>query len=217
MRTVTYAVICAAGMGTRLGLNMPKCLVKVHGRCVIDYILDLLVSVENIRIVVGFMEEEVIEHVVKIRKDVVFVRNPSFHMTSNSYSLWLGSRDLNVPFLSVDGDMLIGRTSFEDFIQSFDGNTPLIGVSQSKTEEAVFVNLDSQGRVTSFQRSPQTDFEWCGIAVLFNPLIRGDVQEAGYVYSQLESLLPLPSKSILCFEIDTPYDLDFANANFNAH
>jgi len=51
--------------------------VQVDGHTLIDYQLDLLRDVPDVRIVVGFKEEEVIEHVRKKRPDAVFVRNPT--------------------------------------------------------------------------------------------------------------------------------------------
>src|SRR5690554_2474011 len=86
---VKNVVICAAGLGSRLGLDTPKCLVKLGKHRLIYYLLETLKAVENISIVVGFKEEEVIEYVKSIREDVVFVRNPDYSTTTNSYSLHL--------------------------------------------------------------------------------------------------------------------------------
>lgn len=214
MRTVKNAVICAAGMGTRLGLNVPKCLVKIRGKCVIDYILELLTEVKNVRIVVGFMEEEVIEHVVRIRKDVVFVRNPDFRNTSNSYSLSLGATGIKGPFLSIDGDMLIESESFMRFLKTFDGENTLIGISKSKTEEAVFVERNEGGDVVKFQRTPSLKYEWCGVAIISPPVKISSDLKGGYVFEHFEKFIPLASSEIECYEIDTPNDLDYATANF---
>lgn len=212
MYPVRNAVICAAGMGTRLGLNMPKCLVRINGRCVIDYILDLLSDFNHVRIVVGFMEEEVIRHVNSIRKDVVFVRNPYYRKTTNSHSLKLGSNGLKEPYVSIDGDMIIEEKSFNDFLNFFDGRKHLIGVSDSKSEEAVFVNIDKNYNVIEFQRTPSTMFEWCGIAIIVPPLNLDD----GYVYENLIPELPLPSKPIVCYEIDTQKDLELVKMNIDS-
>ena len=64
---------------------------------------------------VGFKEEEVINYVRKIRQDVVFVRNPNYSTTTNSYSLYLGTYDLREPYLTIDGDMIVdaGPTGIE--------------------------------------------------------------------------------------------------------
>lgn len=111
MSFIKHAVICAAGMGTRLGMNMPKCLVKIGDKAIIEYQLELLKDVEDIRIVVGFMEEKVIEHVLKIRNDVIFVRNSRYQITTNAYSLSLGSKHLREPYIMLDGDLLIEKNN----------------------------------------------------------------------------------------------------------
>jgi choline kinase len=212
MQPVEHAIISCAGMGSRLELNMPKCLIDIHGRCLIDYLLDLLTDIDQIRIVVGFMEDEVISHVRKIRDDAIFVRNPDFHSTSNTYSLWLATRDLQVPFLTVDGDTLIEPTSFRNFCDSIHNGKSLIGITPSKTQEAVFVELDHIGRVTSFRRTPMGEYEWCGVAYLSGV----DLSNAGrgFLYNSLETHLPLDAQPLTCFEVDTPEDLDFVLKNF---
>ncbi|MDR7119209.1 NTP transferase domain-containing protein [Rheinheimera soli] len=208
MQTIKYAVISAAGMGTRLGLNKPKCLVEINGKPIIDHLLDLLKEIEQVRIVVGFMETELIDHVKRIRKDVVFVRNPEYKTTSNSHSLWLASKDINEAFLAIDGDMIIEPKSFKTFLSQCDGKKNIIGVAVAKTEEAVFVELDQQQQVTSFFRAPASGIEWCGIAcfvdIAFTPY------SERYIYQFIEDYLPLDSCLITCCEIDTPADLELA-------
>lgn len=213
MHPVKYAVISAAGMGSRLGLNMPKCMIDIHGRRIIDYLLDLLEEIENVRIVVGFMEELIIEHVRKLRDDVVFVRNPNFQTTSNAHSLWLATRDLDEPFIAIDGDMLINRESFSGFLDACKGGDSIVGVAKSNTEEAVYVKLNDQGQVLAFHRKPREVYEWCGIACMSGMQIPQGEQT--YVYSVLENYLPLTARIIDCYEIDTPTDLDHALKHFS--
>jgi choline kinase len=159
------------------------------------------------------MEELVIEHVRKLRDDVVFVRNPLFQTTSNAHSLWLATRDLQEPFIAIDGDMLINPLSFKAFLNACTGRESIIGVAKSKTEEAVFVRLDILDQVVAFHREPRETYEWCGIAYLKNIRLQGG--EQAYVYSVLEKHLPLRSKIVDCYEIDTPADLDYALRNFS--
>lgn len=72
-------IIAAAGLGSRLGHGKPKALIEVGGRTVIERMLtDCLSDEKDIRVVVGFQEQEVIDHVRSIRPDVIFVRNPDF-------------------------------------------------------------------------------------------------------------------------------------------
>jgi len=202
---IKNVVICAAGLGSRLGLDSPKCLVKLGKHRLIYYLLQILKDVENIRIVVGFKEEEVIEYVKGIREDVVFVRNPDYSTTSNSYSLYLGSHDLNEPFVTIDGDMIIDQENFQKFVDAIDINEDLIAVTEAKTEDAVFAKVDENNYITEFSRKPISKYEWSGVAYFANFKVSKDGQ---YIYQEIEPNLPIKSVQMECWEIDTPGDLD---------
>ena len=64
MNNKLRVVILAAGKGTRMNSDLPKVLHKLHGKALIDYVLDeseVLKPVESI-LVVGFKKEQVILH-----------------------------------------------------------------------------------------------------------------------------------------------------------
>jgi choline kinase len=203
---IKNAVICAAGLGSRLGLDMPKCMVKIGSHRLIYYLLQALEHVEHVRMVVGFKEEEVIDYVRRIRPDVVFVRNPDYRTTTNAYSLYLGSHDLQEPFLNIDGDMFITRAELERFDGLAASAGELIGIMKSYTEDAVFVGLDAEKKVSAFSRERISEYEWTGIAYLRPGRIRRDGR---YVYQELERALPVAACEIECYEIDTPRDLEY--------
>lgn len=213
MSIIKHAVICAAGMGTRLGMNMPKCLVKVGDKTIIQHQLELLKEVKDIRIVVGFMEERVIDHVLEIRRDVTFIRNINYQSTTNAYSLFLGAQYLNEAYLMLDGDLLIEREQYKSFIQSIKQDKLLVGATPSKTEEAVFINLDSKlQQCISFDRNFDTGYEWSGIAYI--PKSVNILSSGQFVYQELEKYLPCKVHVLECYEIDTPKDLSIAHAMF---
>jgi choline kinase len=205
---IKNAVICAAGLGSRLGLDTPKCLVKLGNHPLIYYILKVLQDVPNIRIVVGFKEEEVIEYVRKIRKDVVFVRNPDYRTTTNAYSLYLGSHDLSEPFINIDGDNYLDEYNFRKFEENIVVGEELIGVTESFTEDAVYTKLDENGMIVEFSREKIDNYEWTGVAYFANVKIS---KLGKYVYQELEPRLPIRAAIIECYEIDTPQDLDFVS------
>lgn len=212
MSFVKHAVICAAGMGTRLGMNMPKCLVKVGDKTIMQYQLELLKDVEDIRIVVGFMEEKVIEHVLNIRKDITFIRNMNYQNTTNAYSLSLGAEYLNEDYLMLDGDLLIPNIQYENFVNTIRKNELLIGITPSKTEEAVFVKV-SNNQCVGFERNISGKYEWSGIAYIPK---NAEISKNGkFVYQELEKYLPCNINVLECYEIDTPKDLSIAHNFFN--
>lgn len=212
MQTIKYAVISAAGLGSRLGLNLPKCLLEVGGRSIISYQLESLKNIPNIRMVVGFMEEKVIDHVRKIRDDILFVRNGEYTSTSNSFSLWLGTRDLRDGFLALDGDLLIPKNDFTEYIENINSKESLVAITKAKTEDAVFVDYNTQTRkIMSFTREKKFEYEWTGLAYLSGI----EIEKSGkYVFNQIENILPVRGYIINCHEIDTPADLELARKNF---
>ncbi len=212
MQTVKHAIISAAGLGSRLDLNIPKCLVEINGRSIISYQLESLSDVPNIRVVVGFMENEVINHVLKIRDDVLFVRNPKYTSTSNAYSLWLATNNLKTDFLAVDGDLLIPKKDFKAFLDNVNPKESLVGVTRAKTEDAIFTDFNEKDRMVNFfTREKNYKYEWTGLAYLSGIEID---KKGKYVFEIIQEKLPVRGFEIVCYEVDTPSDLNLARNNF---
>jgi choline kinase len=208
MQSTKNAIILAAGMGSRLGMNQPKCLVEVHNKKIIDYQLELLRNFNDVRIVVGFKEEEVIDYVSKIRKDVVFVRNSQYNTTSNIFSAALATKHLTQPFFLLDGDVIINKNAFARFVKKCtESQDNIVGITETKTEEPVFVEVKN-GYVSRFSVNYTTAYEWCGLAYFYNLKIESNYQ--GYIYKILEKNLPIKAYILEAYEIDTPYDYALA-------
>jgi choline kinase len=199
-------------MGTKLELDMPKCLVQVGGRCAIDYQIESLSGVEQLRVVVGFMEERVMEHARKLRDDIVFVRNPNYAHSPYMQSLYLGTRGFEDDFLVVDGDILIDPVDFTGFLSNCDGRNSMLAITDSKSENAVYVKLDvAERKVLAFTESERSEYEWCGLAYLHGIPVNRD---ADSLFRELSRYLPLSALRVKCYDLDTPEDLENALVNF---
>ena len=207
MDDIKYAIITAAGTGSRLGMNIPKCLVSVNHKKLIDYQLELLAHMQEIRIVVGYMKNEVMNYVGKRYSNVVFIENPDFLTTAASKSIYLATHDLTCKHIIISGDLLINPNSFHHFLLSCNEQDGIVGICPSRTEHAIYAQLDSENNVIAFDRHTQTNFEWCGIAYL-NKFKIADSKY--YFFEELNHHLPLPSAIIDCYEVDTPMDLNLA-------
>ena len=204
MSTVKHVVIAAAGLGSRLGLGKPKCLVEILETPLIGHLLSLFDMIEDVRVVIGFEEELVIEYVTAVRRDVLFVRNPAFRSTTTLYSYALGARYLSEPALFLDADILFEPQSLKLFLDSCSKACPLIGITKSKTVDAVFAHLDSKNNLKRFSRTDISPYEWANI--VFAPpayFEEGD----GAVFEHLKKDLPLPVHSVVSYEVDCPEDL----------
>jgi choline kinase len=208
MPSVELAVIAAAGLGSRLGAEVPKCLVPIDGVSIIERQLKLLQNVPEIRVVVGYREVEVIDLVSAIRPDAIFVRNPAFASTNTIHSLRLATRHRAGWFLAIDGDLIIEPGSFSRFLKTCVHNDVVLGVGQSGTDEGVFVqtcgDLDQEMLVTGFSREVRTALEWSGLAHLHSDHVAiGD----RFVFEALTPHLPMVGEVIDAAEVDTPRDL----------
>ena len=209
MQTVTHAIVAAAGIGSRLGHGKPKCLVEVAGRRIIEYQLEVLRHVPDVRLVVGYMEHDVIEAALKLRADITIVRNPSYRTTTTQQSYWLGSRYLTEHCLYLDGDIIFEPESFETFLDKAEVHAPLIAITQAKTEQAVFASIrtgetDSFLSVTSFSRTERSSWEWANLAYLPPSMLE---ENGGNVFERLGHYLPLQAQTVVCCEVDTEGDL----------
>lgn len=208
MQAIKHVVISCAGLGSRLGMNIPKCLLPIHNQRMIDYILDLLVEIPNVFIVVGFEANQVMDYIVKKRPDAIFVYNHLFANSTNAYSLYLATRHLNDPFLSIDGDLLIDKKSFQNFIDKIKPERSLLGITKAKSQDAVYA-ITSEQQVIGFSREKNSEWgwEWSGVAYFSNIKIPIDGK---FIFEELTQYLPLDAFPIECYEVDTPQDLEQA-------
>lgn len=209
MPTVDLAVIAAAGLGSRLGAEVPKCLVRIDGVSIIERQLELLSEVPEIRVVVGYRETNVIDLVSSIRPDAIFVRNPQYAKTNTIHSLRMAVHRRSGWFLAIDGDLLIEPGSFNSFLQTCERQDhAVLGVGAAGTDDGVYVHtdhrIDGELRVTTFSREEPSGLEWSGLAHLHSDHIA--IGER-FVFEALTPHLPMAAAVIDAAEVDTPRDL----------
>lgn len=212
MSTVKHAVIAAAGLGSRLGMGKPKCLIEFNHVTILEHQLQLLQAVEDVRIVVGFEEHIVIDLAKSIRPDVIIVRNPGYRTTTTLNSYLMGASGLKDSCLFMDGDILFNRKSFNNFLTNCIDGKELVGITQAKTKDAVFVHLNNKNQITNFSRTEKSDYEWANI-VWIKPEYFENPE--GPVFERLASHLPLGANEIISYEVDTVEDLKVAHEHIN--
>ena len=79
-------------MGNRLGMGTTKALVEVDGKPLIIRHLEMLKDETDIRVVVGYQAEQVINVVKEYREDVMFVFNHNYRNTGTGASVVLASK-----------------------------------------------------------------------------------------------------------------------------
>ncbi|TXH41571.1 MAG: hypothetical protein E6Q90_11430 [Actinobacteria bacterium] len=205
MSSAFSVVISAAGMGTRLGLNVPKALVQVGDKPMIAHQLDLLDDVEDVVVVVGYEADAVISVVSAIRSDVIFALNHHFASTGTAASLGRGAQVAHSRVIALDGDLLVSRRDFYRFLDMPDG---CLGLTMPCSKEPVFAHTDGR-EVVMLSQSHESMLEWTGLTSLSREaaLRLGD----GHVYQGLNADLPMQYVMVDTVEIDEPPDLDRAH------
>lgn len=195
-------IICCAGMGTRLGIGTTKALVKVNGKSIIEHLLNKLTSVRDVRIVVGYQAEKVIEEVNKRRKDVMFAFNNDYKTTGVADSLRKGNIGSNKYVVYIDGDVLIDQDSINKILD-YDGEC--LAVKDTYSDEPVLASLDEDGNVTTFLEGRK--YSWPGIAKIECKKLLAPGKN---VYDVLSTYLPMKAIYVNAWEIDTQDDYERA-------
>lgn len=198
MSSVKSVVISCAGIGSRLGLGLTKALVQINGRSLISWQLELFKDVEDLRIVIGFQANDIIEEVRKYRDDVTFVFNHRYFETKTGASFFLGARHANEYILEWDGDLLVHPNDVK-MIMETEGE--FLCYSDKTSDDAVFVKVDEQGNVLKFSRE-YGDYEWTGPACMCKKNLAYSSQN---VFNMFEPLLPMRGIKVRAYDIDT-YD-----------
>jgi choline kinase len=198
MASAQSVIISCAGIGSRLGLATTKALIKIEGKSLIAWQLELFKEVEDIRIVIGFQANDVITEVLKYRKDVIFVYNHNYFDTKTGASFYLGSKHANEYVIEYDGDLLLHPDDVKHCLDAGE----FIGYSEKISDEAVFVRTNEIGDVLSFSRT-HGDYEWTGPACIKRDKLKYTSEN---VFNQLEEYLPMKGLKLKACDIDTYQD-----------
>ena len=210
MQAVKNAVIAVAGMGTRLGIGKPKCLIKINDRTLLEYQLALLEKVENVFLVVGFMEEDVMSFAHKIRRDIIFVRNANFQHTKTLGSFHQAAKIIDGSAIFMDGDMIIEPNSFSEFLKAaaeIDSDKLLIAVSKRISDDPVYCDIEDDGHaltIRGFSYEKKSAYEWANVVYMPAALMENGTS---HTFEHLQKFLPTSAKIIDRLEVDTPEDL----------
>lgn len=202
MSVPTTVVVNAAGLGSRLGLNLPKALLDIEGRPLVAWQLAMLEDVEDVRVVLGYRAAEVADAVFSVRPDATIVLNHDFSSTGTAASFLRGAAGAAGQVVSLDCDLLVHPDDLRTFIEQ---PAPLLGVFRPQSVDPVLVQVVEQhGRsvAVDFTTAHQADpWEWSGLVSLRH------VQEVpadarGHIFQMIAPLLPIPIQEIRAREVD---------------
>ena len=107
------AIILSAGQGRRLmplTVEMPKCLLSIHGKTLVEWQIEALCEcgVEEIIVVTGYHAEKVDEVILQAygRGRIKTLYNPVYAVTDNMVSCWAARHEMKEDFIILNGDTL---------------------------------------------------------------------------------------------------------------
>ena len=206
MQVSRTVIISCAGMGNRLGLGTTKALVEVEGKPLIMHHLEKLKDESDIRVVVGYQAEKVINVVRKYRKDVVFVFNHNYRETGTGASVALASQYANEYILSLDGDLIIHPDDMKKILEC---DHEFVSGGIPDTDEPWMLQTykdDGKEFVSAFSKNIG-NYEWNGITQMKSAKIKNG---QGHVFQLIEPCLPIPFLELRTREIDTVNDYERA-------
>jgi len=135
------AIILASGQGKRLlplTKNIPKSLIRVHGKTLLEHQLDILTynDIENIIITTGPFSSK-ISNLVKERYSMLsvnYVHNPIYDKTNYIYSLWLTRDLIDDDIILLHGDLLFSN-EIGNKIKNTQGNAVVVSKTRDKPEK----------------------------------------------------------------------------------
>ena len=161
------AVILAAGQGSRLRPltnNMPKCLVPMYRRPMMEYQMEYLdrAGFRECVIVVGYLGDMVRRRIGTRfgRINVKYVTNEVYDKTNNIYSLWLARQELNDDVLLLEGDLIYEYGLLQDMLRQRSRNVAVVDRFRPPMNGTVILAEDgvSTAMVLKSQQSPEFDF-----------------------------------------------------------
>ena len=138
------AIILAAGMGKRLRSytkDATKCMVKVNGKTLIEYMIEALVSnnIERLVVVVGYKGQLLKDFIAsKFNTEnlhgmrIEYIENPVYDTTNNIYSLYLAGNEMaKADTLLLESDLIFKPEILTRLLSSPDKNLAVVSPFES--------------------------------------------------------------------------------------
>lgn len=153
------AVILAAGVASRLRPltdNMPKCLLKVNGKTLLERTLDNFIDngITDFLIVTGYLQNMIIDFVTSNYPNinVKFIENKDYSTTNNIYSLYLAEEFAKgEDFILSDSDILFSKDIISALLS--DKNPNVLAMNRHELgEEEIKIISDNDRNVLEISK-----------------------------------------------------------------
>jgi choline kinase len=229
-------VILAAGAGSRLKPltdHMPKCLLKVGVKSILEMTIENLLATNNseIIIVTGYLENKIREFIRERFPylQITYIYNKLYASTNNIYSLWLAKDEvLGDDMMMLDSDIVFDERIISELQNS--GYKNCLALKRHEVhDEEIKVKTDAHGCVieigkevnVSLAEGESIGIEIFGIEALTELYVILDRKvvtekevnqfyEAAFQELSDNKLFIVDTTEYFCMEIDTEEDLKIA-------
>lgn len=159
---VKRAIFIAAGFGSRMvpiTFNTPKPLVRVHGKRIIETLLDAVVEagIEEIIIVRGYLGEQ-FDVLLKKYPNIKFIENNFYNEANNISSAFL-AKDLMENSYVLEADLVLSN---KKLITKYQYSSNYLGIKKEYTDDWCFYITGSQ--ITSMAIGGKNCYQMIGIS-----------------------------------------------------
>lgn len=168
------ALILAAGKGTRLGemtSMLPKAMVTLAGRPILDYVLDFLdhPEIDEIAIVGGHRFNAIKKHVgTYALKPLRFYYNPAFATEGSVRTIMTAEDFLDTDFIILNADHIYPQTMLDAYVSKQRGITIACDFDRTLVADDMKIKLGTDGQLTKI-RKDLTEFDGGYIGSTFIP------------------------------------------------
>jgi len=221
------AIILAAGQGKRLGsltASLPKCLLEVDGKPILQHQVDTLraAGVSEFVVVTGFGAEQVR---AALGQQARYIHSEEYATTNSLYSFYLARQEVGHGFVLLNGDVLFHREIAESLLSSLYSDAAAVDFRDGLGAEETKVKVDGERivAITKDMDPSLSDGENVGLLKFTGPgverlmekteaLLRGGARRA-WVIAAFHALAPehpicaIPTRRLPWIEIDFVDDL----------
>jgi choline kinase len=238
------AVILAAGVASRLKPltnNIPKCLLKVGEKSILERTIDNLIknNISEVIVVTGFLKNMIEEFLTQNYPNLnfTFIYNEKYDSTNNIYSLWLAKCELlGYEMLLMDSDIVFDSRIIGQLLSSKYNDCLALRSSEELSDEEIKCLLNDDGSIKEISKTinpKEAVGESIGIEKfskdlvlrLFTILDRKilDEKDVNIFYEAAfqdamdsgAKIFPVDVENYKCMEIDTAEDFDSAVSVLN--
>jgi len=146
-----HAVYLAAGYGSRISTltENPKCLLKIAGETLLERSFRIwkTLGITNVTLVLGYKKEMIQAVAQKYERDfkITYQLNEDFKKQGNTFSMYLGVKDLDEASLIFDADLIYDEVILENFLEQGNNSQILVGPATLADIECAKTLVDKEG------------------------------------------------------------------------